>query len=206
MNKSHSETKLLDRGCVQGSILGPRLFSLYVGELYTQLQVPGKSVDLILYADDTYVVVRSPTVSKIIDDTQEIALRHVQCLKNLGMVVNEDKTEIMWIGKNKPPIDSVLINNVRCYFKNSIKALGIQIEGNLGWDVQAEAALAKGKRLVSCLGYLRKYLTEDQFLKAASANYYSSVFYASSVWFLSIKAVHRSKFLFCLFHHSTLPF
>ncbi len=110
MNKSHSETKLLDRGCVQGSILGPRLFSLYVGELYTQLQVPGKSVDLILYADDTYVVVRSPTVSKIIDDTQEIALRHVQCLKNLGMVVNEDKTEIMWIGKARMNLQLTLFS------------------------------------------------------------------------------------------------
>jgi hypothetical protein len=194
MNKSYSDTKYLDRGCVQGSILGPRLFSLYVGELYSQLQVPGKSVDLISYADDTYVIVRSPTISKIIDDTQEIALRHVQFLKNLGMVVNEDKTEIMWIGKNKPPMDSVLINNVKCYFKDSMKALGILIEGDLAWNAQAEAALAKGKRLVSCLGYLRKYLTEDQFLKAASANYYSSVFYASTVWFPNIKAIHRTKF------------
>ncbi len=31
--------------------------------------------------------------------------------------------------------------------------------------------------------FLRKYLTESQFLKAASANYYGSVYYAANVWF-----------------------
>ncbi len=58
------------------------------------------------------------------------------------------------------------------------KALGVYFEGNLSWDTQGELALKKGKKLVSCLTYLRKYMTEQQFLKAATAHYYSTVFYA----------------------------
>jgi hypothetical protein len=42
-----SVIKELDRGCVQGSILGPRLFSLYVGELYKHLQSPDKTIKVI---------------------------------------------------------------------------------------------------------------------------------------------------------------
>ena len=59
---------------------------------------------------------------------------------------------------------------------------------------QAEHALTKGRRLVSCFKFLRKYLTESQFLKAATANYYGTVFYASSVWYQNIKQTHKNKF------------
>jgi len=189
-----STTKELDRGCVQGSILGPRLFSLYVGELCKHLQSPDKAIKVISYADDTYVIVRSPSSAKVVKDTEETAIKHVGFLRNLGMVVNEDKTEIMWIGKTRPPVTSIKINNSQCEFKESMKALGIFIQGNLAWDKQSEQALLKGKRLVSCMRYLRKYLTEEQFLRAATANYFSSVFYASSVWFDNIKASYRTKF------------
>ena len=58
------------------------------------------------------------------------------------MVVNESKTEVMWIGKE------LKVNGVSCKLVDSIKALGIFIDGQLSWDKQAENALAKGKRLV----------------------------------------------------------
>ncbi len=38
------------------------------------------------------------------------------------------------------------------------------------------------------------FLTETQFLKAATANYYSTVFYASSVWYMNIKSMYKTKF------------
>lgn len=41
-------------GCVQGSILGPRLFTLYLSNLQEKLNYP-----VISYADDSYVVVRA---------------------------------------------------------------------------------------------------------------------------------------------------
>jgi len=43
-------------------------------------------------------------------------------------------------------------------------------------------------------GILRKYLTKDQFLKAASAHFYGAVFYASSVWFEQCKQRFKTKF------------
>jgi len=46
------------------------------------------------------------------------------------MVVNEDKTEIMWTGR-KPDIDHLAVINQKFYFVTSIKALGIYISGDL---------------------------------------------------------------------------
>jgi hypothetical protein len=74
-----------------------------------------------------------------------------------------------------------------------MKALGILIQGDLNWDAQAEQAISKSKKLLSAFRFLRRYLSEKQFLKAASANYYGAVFYASSVWFKHTKQTQKTK-------------
>jgi len=51
----------------------------------------------------------------------------------------------------------------------------------------------KVKKIVSCFKHLRKYLTESQFLQAASANYYGSVFYACSIWYQNLKQKYKTK-------------
>jgi hypothetical protein len=99
------------------------------------------------------------------------------------MVVNETKTEVMWIGNQEPPVDHVTIGTNVIKLSKTMKALGVHIQGNLSWDVQAEHAITKSKKLLFAFKFLRKYLTESQFLKAASANYYGSVYYAANVWF-----------------------
>jgi len=107
-------------------------------------------------------------------------------------VVNESKTEIMWIGKDKE-LDYISVNGCMVKLVDKIKALGIYLDGNLTWDAQADHAISKSKQILSAFKFLRKYLTESQFLKAASANYYGSVFYSSCVWFSSLKQIHKTK-------------
>jgi len=50
----------------------------------------------------------------------------------------------------------------------------------------------KGKTF-SNFKFLRKYLTEAQFLKAVSAHFYGTVFYACSVWYDNIKMCYKNK-------------
>jgi len=47
-----STAKNLSVGCVQGSILGPRLFTLYLGELENCLPL---DTHVVSYADNTYI-------------------------------------------------------------------------------------------------------------------------------------------------------
>jgi hypothetical protein len=49
-----SDIKFLDRACVQGSLLGLRLFSLFECELESELAKIDPTVDVISYADDTW--------------------------------------------------------------------------------------------------------------------------------------------------------
>lgn len=190
MGGAKSSVISLDRGCVQGSILGPKLFTLYLSGLAKILT--SNNIDVISYADDTYVIVSDDSIESTVNLTEKTIENHIEFLKSLGMTVNESKTEIMWIGKTSP-IKAIKIKGTECDLVSKMKALGILIQGNLSWDAQAEAAISKGKKLVSNFNVLRRYLNEEQFLKAASANYYGAVFYGASVWFDFTKSIYKSK-------------
>jgi len=188
MGKDKSPTVGLDRGCVQGSILGPKLFSLYLFELEKHLI----NCSVVSYADDTYVIIEGDNKDDTLTNLKNSLNSHITFLKSVGMVVNEAKTEIMWIGNNMHA-ENVEINGKTLTFKTSMKALGIIFESNLSWSLQAESVIKKGARLVSNFKFLRKYLTEAQFLKAVSAHFYGTVFYACSVWYDNIKACYKNK-------------
>jgi hypothetical protein len=193
LNECYSESKSLERGCVQGSILGPKLFSLYIAGLKESLETD--EVKIVSYADDSYVVVtpknQDPNSIKLL--TEKTLASHIEFLRSIGMVVNESKTEIMWIGGDVSPFNAINIGDNEVSLTTSMKALGIHFQGNLAWDVQAEVAINKSKKLLSAFRFLRKYLTEKQFLKAASANYYGSVFYGATVWYHSLKQKFKKK-------------
>ena len=111
------------------------------------------------------------------------------------MTVNESKTEIILLGTPGQEITSININSNPCLISKKMKALGITINGTLSWDDHAENMIQKGKGLISIFRHVRKYMTEKQFLKSVICNFYSSVYYASSVWLSSCKAIQKTKLL-----------
>lgn len=193
VNGEKSRVLSLDRGCVQGSVLGPRLFSMYVGKLEEALVKINTNIKLISYADDSYVLITGETEDEVVSVTESVVDSHIRFLRDLGMVVNDSKTELMWIGRSTGPRPEVKIMGNTCEPVSFMKALGILIDGTLSWDHQAERAISTGQKLVSVFRFLRKQMTEEQFLKTVTANYYSSVFYCSSVWHPNIKAIYKAK-------------
>jgi hypothetical protein len=190
---ANSEVLTLDRGCVQGSVLGPRLFSLYVGALEEELVKTYKDIKLVSFADHTYVLVQTDSWQDLQSRTEEVLGAHVSYLRSLGMTVNESKTEMIIVGGNLLAPTQVSINGKTCEVKSDMKALGITIDSNLKWDIHSDDMINRGNGLISVFRHLRKYLTEEQFLKTVTCNFYSSVFYASSVWLPNCKATQQTK-------------
>jgi len=121
--------------------------------------------------------------------------KHVNFLESIDMMVGKGKPEITWISKFQvTDHQSITFSNVLIHFTTSIKALGVVIQGDLCWHKQSEESIRKGTRLLSSFKYLRKYLTESQFLKAVSAHFYGAVFYCCSVWFEITKWRYKEKF------------
>jgi hypothetical protein len=78
--------------------LGPKLFSLYVSKLRDYIETD--EIRIVSYADDSYVVLTPKKIENTAKLAEDTLNRHISFLRSIGMVVNEAKTEIMWIGDN----------------------------------------------------------------------------------------------------------
>jgi len=161
--------------CVQGSILGPRLFTLYLGDLSEEIQHD----DIVTYADDSYVICHGSSIEELQERVTEISNRHVAYLRSKGMIVNASKTEIMVFEKD---LVSFEIDGVKIDSTSSIKALGLTFQHDLKWTKHVDTILNKTRPKLALLRKIRKDLELEQYLKIATAQLFSKIYYASPVW------------------------
>jgi len=92
-------------GCVQGSKLGPFLFSLHTRDLETLINNKIPNGRAFLYADDSYVAISvSPknfTLAML--DVEHCFINHQPWLELLGMACNSSKTELIVFGNTGNP-------------------------------------------------------------------------------------------------------
>ena len=95
--KLYEEFKV-NLGCVQGSVLGPKIFNIYTQKIKECLTT---NAEIVKYADDSYVIIRANEgdTAGLIKETEECLNSHCDYLRNLGMVVNQEKTEALHISR-----------------------------------------------------------------------------------------------------------
>ena len=135
---SFSNTRHLQRGIPQGSVLGPILFCVYTSELSHVLRKHG--VDFKLYADDTQFYL---TLNDVANTEAKISM----IMKDVGnwmnskqLKLNEDKTECLIVGKStdlrKLDISTLLINGTSMTVRKTVKDLGVIVDCNLSFKDQ----------------------------------------------------------------------
>ena len=89
---SISEWGEITHGVPQGSILGPLLFLLYINDLPHSIN---KNNKIVLFADDTSLIISNPDPIKFRDDVNKI-LQHIQEWFNANLMsLNWEKTHFM---------------------------------------------------------------------------------------------------------------
>lgn len=183
IGKTRSSSKRLLVGCVQGSILGPRLFTLYMSRLAKIF----KDAHLVSFADDNYVSVAHHDVKKVKTILENTMTVHDKFLNSIGMVTNVSKTELILFSR-KPIIDPLVIqvNGSVIKAKKSVKVLGLLFDSDLGWTSHLEKVKQKARHALHKMKFLRKYLTMEEMKKVITSHFFGMLYYASPVWMTEI--------------------
>jgi hypothetical protein len=112
VNGKESQTFKVPLGCVQGSVLGPKLFNLYTRNIMQHLT---PNAYITTYVDDSYVITSAPRdeTLQLINEAENCLAKHVQYLRSLWMVVNRSKTEFMVLGDSTDRPDELKFDRIR---------------------------------------------------------------------------------------------
>lgn len=129
-------------GTIQGSVVGPVLWSLFINQLAKRLRVPS-----VLFADDFKCLFNLQVISK--EEAQaEIDLFCAWCFEN-HVLINTDKSCCLHSSVNNNTqykCDNMPISNV-----SSFKDLSVIRSAKGGYELHSEYAVCKAKRVAATI-------------------------------------------------------
>ena len=152
-NRHQFKMRIVEYGVPQGSLLGPRLFKIFVNDL------PGSIKEgwIFLFADDTTIYYISDDVESVADSLNRIASELYQWCNKNKLTVNTDKTEAMLITA-KPFVSSLRElsfgkDNIK--FVNVSRSFGVFMDSQSKWDKQVDMVAKSYSSKLSQLKRLR---------------------------------------------------
>ncbi len=163
-------------GCPQGSTLGPKVFSIYCGDLNEEFE----EGFLVSFADDSYVLVTADNIQDLKMKAERTLRKHLQWLMKNGMICNIEKTEMMQLGTSEAislTIDGKVINP-----QDTMKVLGIYFDNKMSWEKQAKNAVLRTNKMYHGLSKIRRHLNPQQRKQVVTAYYFSVLYYGCEAW------------------------
>jgi len=111
-------------------------------------------------------------------------------MREIGMIINEQKTELISYSKNINGIES----------KRNIKALGIKLSHDLSFDSHTLEAIGKALRTTHLVTHLGRWFKTEDLMKIITSKFFGQLYYASPVWMTnglrsnSWKALYRAHY------------
>jgi hypothetical protein len=162
-------------GAVQGSILGPILYAIYVSPVF----------DLVLmssFADDNFTLKWNIKKNDLIKDMEQELEMLTKWLRDSGLKVNDDKTEVvLFYRKNCRPI-SLTLKGTQLVSRSSMNVLGMVFDSRLQWAQQVVNSVTKATKAQCAIKHIRRYFTTRELMGLITSNYYSIVYYNSEIW------------------------
>ena len=114
----------LNVGTVQGSILGPILYAIFVSPLFDLAK-------MTKFADDNFIIKCNKFLPQLIDDMKQCLEMIIKWLKDSGLKVNDAKTEICLFHKSDVRVINLEINGITITSKLNMNVLGIIFDSKL---------------------------------------------------------------------------
>ena len=165
----------INSGTIQGSILGPILYAIFVSPLFDL-------TDLSNFADDNFAITwhkSKQMATTLMQNKLEIMSTW---LKRSGLKVNESKTEIcLFYKKDTPPVE-IIVNNVSVKSGTTMNVLGVCFDSKLSWAKHVSNTINKANIALHAIRLIKKHFNGDEIIKLLTSNFYSVLFYNSEIW------------------------
>ena len=158
INNITSTPKPVTVGVLQGSILGPLLFLIFINDLPQCL----KHCKSILYADDTLLYYAERTENdlqvKINEDLNSLS----QWLNNNLLTLNYEKTKFMIFANKKQSTKvDITIENKKVLQETSFNYLGVTLSSDLTWHNHINNIITKINQRLGVLRRVKEFLGLD---------------------------------------------
>lgn len=137
----HSVTVKAIKGCPQGGVISPLLWSILVDDLLVSMNSAGYEVQG--YADDIVIIVRGKFEGTVVNRMQS-ALNHVSnwCQKE-DLSVNPGKTIIVPFTKRRLNLGALTLNGTVIPYSREVKYLGVVLDQKLTWNTHINRTVEK---------------------------------------------------------------
>ena len=182
-----SKSRIISKGVPQGSILGPKLFSIFINDMPNVLQYS----KIVMYADDTSIYTEGDNLSDIRNKLQIDINNIIHWLEINRMVMNYEKTKCMVIGthgrlsrvmqSNESSLN-IICNNHTIEEVRSFECLGVIIDNELLWKDHVSKVSKKVSQKIGILRRLKAYVNENTLLTLYNSMVLPILDYCCIVW------------------------
>jgi len=178
-------------GVPQGSVLGPKLFNLYIDDISNVSQL----VKCVLYADDTNMFYSNDSLEQLISVINKELSKFKKWMESNKLSLNFDKSKVMFFGKYQAEsqklveIDGVHIENVQ-----EIKFLGVTIDNKLSWNAHVRNITTKVSKSLAIISRVKHILDYNALHTLYCALIQPYLTYCVEVWGNNFKNVIQSLF------------
>ena len=133
--------RTLERGCPQGSVLGPLLWNVAYNEVLSITNGPYSTA--VCYADDTLLIVAADTENDLVERTRTVTRALIDFLAGRGLQLNAGKTEVLLFddrtGLDRLREDAlsstpeIWVGDTRVRPTHSMKYLGVILDDEMTW-------------------------------------------------------------------------
>lgn len=155
VQNSFSDSKPINSGVPQGSVLGPLLFIIYISDLPHLCNT--NHVTLKLYADD----LKAYSTTDHANELQNFINKLVEYAEIKGLKLASEKCKVLHIGSKNPKIEYHLKDTKIEAVKEgeSIRDLGVHFTSDLKWKTHIDIVTSKANRV--CFSILRSLKTNN---------------------------------------------
>ena len=164
-----------DSGTIQGSVLGPILYALFVSPLFDITQLTN-------FADDNYCLEWDTDLALLITKMEKKLEMITKWLRGSGLIVNEKKTEVCVFHKNDQRLINLKVDAAVVKSKKSINVLGVIFDSKLNWNEHISNSICKAKKSLFALRLIKRFFNSKEMRTLLDTYFYSVLYYNAVIW------------------------